>query len=227
MSESKSLWGLRLLALVLAVAAWFVFTLEKREQLSEKVIEAPVRYENHPGLVLLDRVEAVRVGVRGPVDKLRNLNPFVVDVFVEIPNPAKGLFEIPLSASNVFLPQDLEVVSIEPNVIRCELDREVTQLLPVQAKLEGEPAAGAKARAPIVSPDRVLVRGPESRIRDIGSLYTSPIDLTGHALDFEEQAAVLPPDPLITVVQPAIVMVRIPMEIPGAGNQGNGEAGSP
>ena len=36
-----------------------------------------------------------------------------------------------------------------------------------------------------------------------------------HALNFQEQAAVLPPDPLITVVQPAVVNVRVRMEIPG------------
>jgi YbbR domain-containing protein len=215
MSEAKNLWGLRLLALALAVTAWFVLTVEKRERLSEKVIEATVRYDNFPGLVVIERVESVRVGVRGTVSKLRSLNPFLVDVFVELPNAQKGIFDVPLTAENVFLPEELEFVSIEPNIIRLELDVEQTDLLPVTARLEGEPAAGAKVRLAEVTPPRVLVRGPQSLITDLGTLYTTPVDLTGHALDFQEQAAVLPPDRLVTVVQPAVVSVRVYMEIPG------------
>lgn len=216
MSESTSTWGLRLLALALAVTAWFVFTVEKREPLSEKVIEATVRYDNYPGLIVVERVGSVRIGVRGAVSRMRNLNPFAVDVFVELSNPGKGVFEVPLTSDNVLLPEDLEVVSIEPNIIQLRLDREATQLLPVQPRLEGEPAAGAKVQQADAVPARVLVRGPEDIIRSIGTLATTPVNLTGHALDFQEQAAVLPPDPLVTVVQPAVVTVRVRMEVPGA-----------
>ncbi len=139
-------WGLRLLAVALAITAWFVFSIEKREQLSEKVIEATIRYDNFPGLIVVERQESVRVGVRGTVSKMRTLNPFSVDVSVELSNPDKGVFEVPLTSDNVFLPEGLEVVSIEPNIIRVKLDREAAQLLPVLARLEGEPAAGAKVQ---------------------------------------------------------------------------------
>ena len=211
-------WGLRLLAVTLALVAWFAFSVEKRELLSEKVFEATVRYENYPGLVILERVESVRIGVRGPVSRVRSLNPLLIDVFVAVPEPAKGLFEVPLSAENVFLPEDLEVVSIEPNIIPVELDRQVDHLLGVRARLEGEAAAGAVVMDPEILPPMVLVRGPQSKIDEAGVLTTTPIDLTGHALDFETQARVVSPDPLISVVQPAFVTVRIPLEIPGAGN---------
>lgn len=216
MSEARSIWGLRLLALALAVTAWFVLSVEKREPLSEKVVEATLRYDNFPGLIVVERVETVRVGVRGIVSRMRTLNPFLVDVFVELPNPTKGTFDVPLTAENVILPEALEVVSIEPNIIQIELDVEKTDLLPVTPRLEGEPAAGAKVRMAEVIPPRVLVRGPEAMLETIGSLFTTPVDLTGHALDFQEQAAILPPDRLVSVVQPAVVTVRILMEIPGA-----------
>jgi YbbR domain-containing protein len=211
-------WGLRLLAVLLALVAWFAFSVEKRELLSEKVFETTVRYENYPGLVILERVESVRIGVQGPISRVRSLNPLQIDVFVEVPEPAKGVFEVPLSAENVFLPEDLEVVSIEPNVIPVELDRQVDHLLGVRARLEGEAAAGAVVMDPEIIPPMVLVRGPQSKIDEAGVLTTTPIDLTGHALDFETQARVVSPDPLISVVQPAFVTVRIPLEIPGTGN---------
>ncbi len=215
MSEARSTWGLRLLALALAVTAWFVLSVEKREPLSEKVVEATIRYDNFPGLIVVKRVEKVRLGIRGTVSRMRSLNPYIVDVFVELHNPGKGAFDVPLTAENVILPAALEVVSIEPNIIHLELDIEKTDLLPVPARLEGEPAAGAKVRLTEVIPPRVLVRGPAAMLDTIGSLFTTPVDLTGHALDYQEQAAVLPPDPLVNIVQPAVVTVRILMEIPG------------
>jgi len=221
MSEARSIWGLRLLAVALAVTAWFVLSVENREPPSEKVVEATVRYDNFPGLIVVQRVESVRIGILGPKSKILSLNPYLVDVFVELHNPSRGAFDVPLTAENVILPEALEVVSIEPNIIHLELDVEKTDLLPVTARLEGEPAAGAKVRMAEVIPPRILVRGPKTMLDTIGSLFTTPVDLTGHALDFQEQAAVLPPDPLVNIVQPAVVSVRILMEIPGTDSLSN------
>ncbi len=220
MNDSRSIWGLRLLALFLALLVWFFVSLQRRERLSDTVLEANVRYANFPGLVALDPVETVRVTVRGPVSQMRHLNPFQVDIFVDLDSPAKGIFEVPLTAENVFLPEGLELVSIEPNLIRVELDREQDHLLGVRPRLVGEPAAGAVVLDPEVIPALVLVRGPESRIAQASFLSTTPVDLTGHAIDFEQQAAVLSSDPLIKVVQPRIVTVRIPLQIPGAAQGG-------
>lgn len=218
MSEIRNLWSLRLLALALAILAWFFFAVQQRERLSEKVVEAGVRYDNFPGLVILERVESVRVGLRGSEGKMRSLNPFLVEVFIELDEPAKGTFEVPLSADNVILPEDFEVISLQPNVIRLQLDDEIDHLLGVEAKLEGEPAAGAIVQRTEVRPSMVLVRGPRSLIDEISLLSTTPIDLTGHAITFEEQAAVLSPDSLVNIVQPAVVTVRINLQIPGTGN---------
>ena len=41
------------------------------------------------------------------------------------------------------------------------------------------------------------------------------LDDHGHALSFEETVAVVSPDPLIQVVQPSKVSVRVPMRQPG------------
>ena len=125
MSETKNIWGLRLLALALAVLAWFFFNQGTREHLSDKVVEASLRYPNYPNLVILDRVERVRVGVRGPESESSGLNPFQVDVFVELADPAVGSFEVFLGFENVSLPGNLEVVSIEPQVIPVRVDRRV------------------------------------------------------------------------------------------------------
>ena len=219
MNSTLGTWGLRLLALVLAVLSWVLVTFEQREPESVKVVNTTIRYDSPRGFILLDPPENVRVTVRGKASSLRNLNPFQVDVFVALPSAEKRTYEIPLGRQNVFLPDDLEIVSIEPNVLTLVLDREVTRMLPVSARLTGEPAAGAIALEPTLTPPRVPVRGPESRINNMTSLTTTPISLDGHALDFEERAGVFSDDPSVQILQP-VVSVRIPMQIPSAGEGG-------
>lgn len=220
MSEAGSLWGLRVLALLLALLAWFVVSGEKREPSSEKLMDSSVRYDLPDGFLLLERAEAVEVGVRGPVSKLRNLAPFQVDVFVKVP-AQEGTVQLPLGPEQVALPGGLEVVSIEPNVLQLVLDREETNLVAVRPEIVGEPAAGAVVDDARAIPNRVMVRGPASRVRELEAVGTTPVDLTGHALDFEEDVAVLPPDRMITIVEPRFVKVTVEMSIPQTGAEGD------
>jgi len=214
MGGRARLWGLRLLALVLATLLWFFGTLETREQESEKVIEASVTYSTPRGLILLDPVQKVRVRLRGKTSKVRSLNPLAVDVLVSIGDTRRGQVDVSIGAENVIVPEDIAVVSIEPNQLELRLDREVTQTLPVKFKVMGEPAAGARVQQIEVVPDRVQVSGPEARLRSIQWLTTSNVNLNGHALDFEETVAVISPDPLVKILQPTVVTVRVPMAPP-------------
>lgn len=218
MNEAARTWGLRLLALVIAVSLWFSVSFKDREALSERLVEASVSYNRPRGFVILDPVQSVNVRLRGSSKSIRRLNPYQVDVQVELAQTEPGTVNVNLGPENVLMPEGLEVVSIEPNVIRVELEREITQRLPVVPHLVGEPAAGAVIEEPEVFPNQVLVSGPESLLAKIQSLSTRPVNLDGHALTFEETVAVVPPDPLIQVVQPSKVSVRVPLRQPGTGD---------
>ncbi len=213
MSEAGSRWGLRLLALALAALAWWAFSGEKREPLSEKVIEATVRYDPPDAYLLLKRVETVRVGARGPLSKIRNLTAPFVDVFINLPDE-EGLHQIAIGEDQVLLPEGLELVSVEPNVIEVTMDRQVTKFVFVEPALEGEPAAGAKVLSWRAVPNRTFVEGPASRLEVLERVSTLPIDLTGHARDFSEEVAVRPPDPLISIREPRTVRVDVELAIP-------------
>lgn len=218
MSDGLRTWGLRALALGIAIALWFSISLEDREALSERLVEAGVSYDRPLGLIILNQEQSVRVRVRGSSKQVRELNPYQVNVQVELARSAPGIFNVNLSSENVLLPEGLEVVSIEPNVIRVEIEAEVTQRLPVVPKMTGEPAAGSVVEEPVVFPNQVLVSGPKSLIERTESLETASISLDGHALTFDVEVPVIPPDPLVRIVQPTRVTVRIPMRQPGQDN---------
>lgn len=216
MTQFWNNWGLRLLALALAVLAWSFLGLGQREQTNETTVEPFVTYRLPEDYMLLDSQDRVRVRLQGPASRIAGLNPFQVSVEVELRDRELGRHEIALISDYVIAPAGLEVTSIEPNVLTVQLDREVSELRPIDVQLIGEPAAGAVAREPTVFPIQALITGPESRVRQLTALSTTPISLDGHALDFDAQARVVSSDPLIRVIEPSMVNVNVRLDIPNA-----------
>jgi YbbR domain-containing protein len=212
-TERTGLWAMRILALAIALALWFFLSWEKRENQSERVIQASVTYNTTEEMIVLDPIQQVDVRVRGDARRVRTLNPLLVNVLVELERQEPGLAEATLSPEHVFVPEGVRVVSVNPNTLQVNLDRVMTLQLPVAVDLVGEPAAGASVDEPVAIPPVVEVRGPESRIREAKSVITRPVSLNGHATTFEETASVIPPDPLANV-DPGVVRVRVPMEPP-------------
>lgn len=218
MSEKKSLWGLRLLAVGLAVLCWFLATSDRRESsTASTVVEKFVNYTTPDQMMVLQAVDRVRVRIHGTASQIQNLNPLQVSVGVDLRNAGRGTVEVNLAPRDVLLPEGLEVQSIEPSQFVVELDRVVQEIRRVEPNLTGEPAAGAVVLSAETRPPEVLISGPQSLLGDLQSLMTSPVSLNGHALDFEERAQIMSPDPRIKVVQPVVVTVSVKLEVPTVG----------
>jgi len=209
------LGALRLTAVALAVMLWLWVTVERRgERPAEKVVDATVTYNPPPGMMILDPQGTVRVRLRGSERAIRRVNPFQIDVQVVVRADREGPLEVRLQPEDVMMPEGVEAVSIEPSVLRLHVDQEVRRLLPVEVPLVGEPAAGAQlAGKPRITPGEVLVTGPRKVVGGLAGVRSNPISLDGHALDFQESALLVSPDPLVQL-QTQVVSVTVPMQQP-------------
>jgi YbbR domain-containing protein len=217
MTERAGRWGLRALAIAGALTVWFFSSVEKRERISEKVVDASVTYNLPRGTILLEPIQSVKVRLRGPDRQLRTLSPWAIDVVVDVSDSTGGgLDVVHLTAADVERPDGIDAVSIEPNSIPVRLDVEATRSLPVVPRIVGEPAGGSIPGDIVTLPENAIVRGPQSLLVNLDSLTTSPVSLDGHAFSFDQTVSVIPPDPLIRVVQPTTVLVRVPMVVPDA-----------
>jgi YbbR domain-containing protein len=214
LSERARLWGLRFLALAIALGLWYSVSFREREAMSERSVTASVSYNQPRGYVILNPVPTVTVRLRGSSKAIRRLNPFAVEAQAEVARAQPGSVTVNLGPESILRPEELQVVSIRPNVLRLELDREITLSLPVRPKLVGTPAPGAKLGEPLAFPALVFVTGPESILSRLKSLPTRPIVLDDHAQTFEEETEVLPPDPLIRDPEPGKVRVRVSLTPP-------------
>jgi YbbR domain-containing protein len=224
-NETERNWGMRLLALGIAIGLWFNFSFQIREAPSERLIEASVSYNRARGFVVLNPLSSLNVRLRGTSKAIRQLNPFEVSVQIDLAAAKEGTYYVNLAAENVLMPEGLQLVSIEPSsTVRVELEREVGVRLSVSPRIIGEPAAGSTLQDPEVLPNQVLVSGPASLLRRVTTLSTQTIDLTGHALSFDETVAVVTPDPLIQVVQPSrvtvhVTLIPLKLEMPESGKR--------
>lgn len=215
MTESPRTWGIRVLALAIAVGIWFNASVKDRLVFSERVVEAGVRYNRPRGFVIMEPVQSVNVRLSGSERSIRQLNPSQVDVQVELSQRQEGTVTVNLTPESVLVPEGLSVVSIEPPSLRLELEREVTERVRVVPRFSGEPAEGATLRRFETTPDGVVVTGPASLLERLEEVSTDPIALDGHALTFDETVSVRTPNPLIQILQPYKVTVRIELEEPG------------
>lgn len=222
-AERRQVWGLRVLALIIAVALWFVLSYEQREERGEKLVEASATYIRPDDTVILDRVQRVEVLLSGPRDQVSRVSPADVGVQVDLRDARPGQVSVNLSPDNVRLPPGLTVDRIRPNTLSLTLDRQVTRRLPVEVNLTGEPAAGATVGQPTTDPPQVSVIGPESQLTTLESVHTAPVNLDGHALTFEEPAAVVLPEILaVREIEPPQVTVRVPLSVSSPTNGGGG-----
>ncbi len=214
MSETVRQWGLRLVALAVAIGLWFNLSYREREAMSERTIDVPVSYNQPRGFVVVNPVATVKVHLRGNSKTIRSLYPYNIDVQVKLPQARVGNVTLDLGPENVLRPEDLQVVSIRPNVLHVTLDREMTRNVPVHAKTTGKPAGGATAGEPLAIPSEIMVTGPESSLAKIRTLPTRPVSLEGHALSFEEETEVVIPDLLQAVPSTVVVRVQLTPEPP-------------
>jgi YbbR domain-containing protein len=214
-SKRARLGVLRMTAVGLALLLWLWVTVERRgERPAEKVVDATVTYNPPPGMMILDPQGTVRVRLRGSERAIRRVNPFQIDVQVVVRADREGPMEVRLQPEDVMMPDGLGVVSIEPNVLQLNVDQEIRRLLPVDVPLVGEPAAGAQlAGKPRITPGEVLVTGPRKVVSGLTGVRSNPISLDGHALDFQESAQLVSPDPLVQL-QTQVVSVTVPMQQP-------------
>lgn len=216
MSENRTLWGLRALALAMAIMAWAFISLGQRERFSETQVEPLVQFSNIPSnLIRLSTGQQISVRLRGPVSLMASINPAQINAVVDLRGVQKGSHVVELAKENIIRPVDIDVVAIDPDTLSIDLDERVTELRPVDPLIVGEPAAGAVVKTTSVSPRQVAVTGPESLVSLIEKLSTRPVPLDGHAIDFEEETVVPSPDPLVQVLR-QVVTVQVFLEVPGA-----------
>lgn len=216
-AERTSLWPLRVLSVLIAIALWLNYSYGSRDEtVSERAFaDVALTYSLPQGLLLLDPPSVVNVRLSGPEEAIRSLNPFQVSVSVSVP-ARTGLQEIEVDEGRVTRPPGFDVVSVSPDRLTLRVDRQVEKDLRVLIDSgTSEPPAGAVFRQndSRVEPPSIRVRGPESVLATRDTI-TAVIDLDNRISSHTQEISVKPIHELVRPVGPSIVKVFVVIDEP-------------
>jgi len=212
-------FGLKLISLALAVGLWLAVS---RDPVAEVAVEVPIEFHNIPENLELssEGVVQAQVRVRGPQRIVHQLRPSDIHPEIDLTGTKPGERTFDLTAQQIHIPHDLQVVQVIPSQFHVSFDIRSTRDVPIHARVVGQFARGYRIARVVVEPETLRITGPEKRVQAVEAAITDPVDASG-TMDrnvFTTHAYVS--DPLVQVMHPGPVRVTVMMERVAAENGG-------
>lgn len=203
--------GLKFLSMVLAVTVFLLVSTDKDREITVRV---GVSYTLPEDKVLVsDRIDDVRVTLKGSWRRLRKFDPREVDrVNLDLRRGTSG--EIAISNDMIHLPSGVAITSISPRSVHVAFDKRLDKVVEVSAAVTGRPQHGYVADE--IKPLRatVTLRGAETTLAAVTAVRTQEISLEGRTESFVAETEVLPPERVEVVGNTRIsVQIRIDEEL--------------
>ena len=213
---------LKLASLGVALVLWFAVSSEHAWR-DVTLYNVPVRVWTSRSDIVVTSVayRVVDVRVRGPANRIARLLPEEVAVWVDVTPFPPGQHLLTLDASFVRRPAEIEVLRIDPPTLPLELQRVVTQRVPIRPHLQEHTlAANYVVLGYEVRPEHAQVTGPERLVSQLQSLPTRAISLEGVNSSLTvtvplevtglESARVVPQEATVTIHVEEVVERRFP-----------------
>jgi len=173
-------WGLKLFSFFLALVLWLALIPEEKT-FSEKTLTIPVELHNIASdMELLEEkpLPTVNVTVRAPKRVLNDISANTVHAILDLKNASTEQEEYRVYEENITIPEGAEVKEVRPSQVKLMLERTKEIVLGVEPRLIGKLQDGLILQRIEVIPPQVLIKGPESKIKDKYKVQTSPIDIS-------------------------------------------------
>lgn len=201
-----------LVALIAAFLLWYALAAQRSENISVRRVQARLTLVNmNRDLVLMSNVpDTVSLQLRGPLTRALN-STTPPEVLLDLSDARPGLNSYPINASDIPLPAEVEVVSVDPPAITLEMERQETRIVPVKPTISGTPAPGFVVGEVRVVPAQFTIQGPESLLMALDHVATGAISIDDATGPVEAMVEPLLPDPLLRAIGlgPIQVVVEI------------------
>lgn len=179
-------WGTKLIALAISIALWLGVTgLRSPTTIRLKNVVLNTRASNDMEITNTppQEVEIVVTGDKRLTDRI-NSRDLVVSVDLTEVKPGDQVVALNPDTVNVDLPNGVKLEEIQPNKISVKLERVEEREIEVKTDLDGNLPEDLEIYSVTVVPSKVRIRGAESIVREIDSVYTEPINLDNRTESF-------------------------------------------
>jgi YbbR domain-containing protein len=217
-------WALKLFSFILALVLWLTLIPEEKVY-SEKTLSIPLETFNIPrDLELVEKPSTtLDVTIRAPLRLINQISPATVAAKLNLEKGTTYQEQYPLNNTMISVPAGAEIVKFSPNTVNLKLERTKEALMDVVPNLIGKLQEGFRIEKIDVNPSRVMVRGPESKIKSKDRVRTSPVDISALTQTADIEADLILPQPDLrlassqTTAKITIVIEQASLD-PGKGN---------
>ncbi|MFL6374301.1 MAG: YbbR-like domain-containing protein [Pyrinomonadaceae bacterium] len=205
-------WGLKLIALLIAVALWVGVTGLSTPTVKRFTVPLAASAANNVEVTnqLVSDVDIVLTGDKRDIDRLNRSDLTAVLDLTDVP---PGDRVVSLSPANVYvsLPQGIKLTEVQPGRIAVDLEAVEEKDVNVKPETAGKPAEGFEVYSVTARPLQIRIRAPSSIVRAMDSISTDPVDVTNKTEGFTaNQVAVRSASPKVAVYSTVVdVFVRI------------------
>lgn len=207
--------GLKLVSLLLACILWWYVSLPRREEVRERVVTASLALVGMPSYLVIttpDIPSSVFVRVRGRKTDLRGVASQTLEASADLSGINKaGEVEITIRAQHINVPDEIEVVSIQPSKVRFRVEQLRQRAVPIRPFLDGGVPAGFIIGQATAEPPLALVSGPASQIAKLAEVTTERINMTGRTETFVQSTGVIADSTLVRIISPLNTQVTVPV----------------
>lgn len=163
----ESDWVLRITSVIISIVLWLIvthsFPFQQNEQTTLRIDGVPVETRYNKDDYALEEInhQQVQLTLSGDKKDLQSIPSY--QVYVDLRDVKSGQHQqVPIQVSG--LPKDIQV-KVFPAHVTVLLDKKVQKEVPIRVQVEGKLPTGYEIDQSIVSPDHVLLRGTESRVK--------------------------------------------------------------
>ena len=166
--------GLKVVALALAIGAWWFVAGESKVLVSFTV---PLEMRNVPkGMTITNKAEReVEVRLAGPSSLLSGMRPSEISAGVDLAAARAGRQSFTLDDRAVKVPPGIKVQRILPSAIEVILDRTERRMVAVAARIGGTAAVRKRVAKVEIDPPSVEVEALPEEFSRMPSVYTEEI----------------------------------------------------
>lgn len=171
--------GLRLIAIVAAVATWYAIQAATSNPMV--ITDIPITIQPPPDWSVVETsARTVDVAFLGTRDDLRYLNRELIKATVDArghTNHSPVTFN--LGSVNINAPGNARIDFVRPAHLTLRLDREITKSLPVKLDTQNLLPDGYEIEKIVITPAAVEAAGPAQQLVGLDVISTTPVDLDG------------------------------------------------
>lgn len=170
-------WQYRVLAILLAVACWYVVSGQEKV---ETWLEVPLEFVNLPPQMEITSglVSKLQVRIRGTSNQVRSLNVGRLAYKLDLGKISVGTNVIPLVPESMTITSAVEVVEISPTRLELVADVVVSKTVPVRLDWTGLPGDDVQFKNATVFPDQVTVTGFASALESVDAISTALVQVS-------------------------------------------------